>query len=44
MGVPVVSILEDDDLWVSLNVGETNTLLFIKVKPLKDSYLLLIRM
>ncbi len=22
MGVPVVSILEDDDLWVSLNVGE----------------------
>ena len=39
MGVPVVSILEDDDLWVSLNVGENQYALFIKTKHWKVLFL-----
>ena len=35
MGVPVVSILEDDDLWVSLNVGENQYASVYKNKTLE---------
>ena len=35
MGVPVVSILEDDDLWVSLNVGENQYASVYKSKTLE---------